>query len=515
MPDPIFEKAIEVARRNYVGADYPAIVNGNDFTSGNTFTKWSPVDKTRAIAHFPLCPPWIVDSAIEGAQKAFRPWSQMDWKDRERVLRHTADLIEENLAEFAAIDALEVGKIQAEAKGDAKRAADFIRYYCLQMVRNYGYVRGLEVPPDKIRYLTNLSVMKPRGVWVVISPFNFAAALSAGPIAAALLTGNTVVFKPASETPLTGHYLVNLFYEAGVPKEALHFVTGSAKEVGKALISNPKIAGLTFTGSYEVGMRIRQRMMAVERKFHLGPRPVVLEMGGKNAAIVGKSADLELAAEGIVRSAFGLSGQKCSACSRVFAEKSIYPELLELLKAKTSRLVVGDPNHPDTFLGPVINETAYQRYLARVEEIRNESEVVTGGAPLPNSQGWFVLPTVVGGLRLEHPAFWEELFVPLVCVAPVENLNDAIELANRTWYGLTGGFYSNDPKEIDRYLGAIEVGVAYVNRKEGATTGVVPGQQSFGGWKASGSTGFGSGGPHYLLSYLQEQSQTIYPPEEE
>lgn len=191
--DQQFEEALTTARRRYLGADFPAVINGADFSSGNRFTKKSPVDNS-VLAHFPLCPPWIVNSAIEGAAIAFRPWSQMDWKDRERVLRHTADLIEENLAEFAAIDALEVGKIQAEAKGDAKRAADFIRYYCLQMVRNYGYVRGLEVPPDKIRYLTNLSVMKPRGVWVVISPFNFAAALSAGPIAAALLTGNTVVF---------------------------------------------------------------------------------------------------------------------------------------------------------------------------------------------------------------------------------------------------------------------------------------------------------------------------------
>jgi 1-pyrroline-5-carboxylate dehydrogenase len=339
----------------------------------------------------------------------------------------------------------------------------------------------------------------------VIAPFNFPFALAGGPIGAALVAGNTVVFKVASDTSLTGWLLLEAFRDAGLPDGVLNFVTGAGGAVGDALTGHPDVAAATFTGSYEVGM-------GIVRRFAQGrwPRPCIAEMGGKNAAIVTRHADLERAATGIVRSAFGLQGQKCSACSRVLVERPVAQALRERLVAATATITVGDPTDRRHWMGPVINRSARDRYLRCVERLRGVGRIDAGGRALDDAalaRGWFVAPTVASAPR--DDALWrDEHFVPLVLVSEVDSLEEAIAEANRSDYGLTAGFYGGRD-EIDRFLDRIEAGVTYVNRPQGATTGAWPGYQPFGGWKASGTTGKAIGSFWYLPLYLREQSQTI------
>jgi 1-pyrroline-5-carboxylate dehydrogenase len=282
-----------------------------------------------------------------------------------------------------------------------------------------------------------------------------------------------------------------------------HFLPGG-DEVGKLVVDHKGVDGITFTGSYAVGMKIY-------KEFSKGvPRPAVCEMGGKNPAIVSAKADLDLAAEGVLRSAFGFSGQKCSACSRVYVERGVANEFAGKLADRAARLRVGDPLDRDVYMGPVIDAEAVQRFKGAVKEARKEGRVLAGGEVLDEEpKGNYVAPTVVTDLPPDHRLFKDELFVPFVAVAPVEDLDEALELANDTEYGLTAGFYSGDPAEVDRFLDRIEAGVVYVNRKAGATTGAWPGVQPFGGWKGSGSSGKAGGGLYYVQQFMREQSQTV------
>jgi 1-pyrroline-5-carboxylate dehydrogenase len=302
------------------------------------------------------------------------------------------------------------------------------------------------------------SVLKPYGVWAVISPFNFPMALAAGPAGGALVAGNTVVLKPSPQGSFTGYKLYECLRDAGLPAGVFHFLPGG-DEVGQLVVDHKGVDGITFTGSYAVGMKIY-------KEFSKGvPRPAVCEMGGKNPAIVSAKADLDLAAEGVLRSAFGFSGQKCSACSRVYVERSVANEFAGKLADRAARLRVGDPLDRDVYMGPVIDAEAVQRFKEAVKEARKEGRILAGG--------------------------------------------EVLELANDTEYGLTAGFYSGDQAEIDRFLDRIEAGVVYVNRKAGATTGAWPGVQPFGGWKGSGSSGKAGGGLYYVQQFMREQSQTV------
>jgi 1-pyrroline-5-carboxylate dehydrogenase len=352
----------------------------------------------------------------------------------------------------------------------------------------------------------NRSVLRPYGVWAVISPFNFPMALAGGPAGGALVAGNAVVLKPSHQGFFTGLKLYEMLTAGGVPPGALHVLTGPGRTVGEELWQNPDVDGLTFTGSYAVGMQIY-------RKFSKDyPKPAICEMGGKNPAIVSAKADLDKATEGVMRSAFGFSGQKCSACSRVFVERPVYDEFVNKLVEKASKLKVGDPLQRDVYTGPVINEGAVETFEKAVEDVRNAGgRVFLGGERIGEgdlARGLFVQPTVVEA-PLDHRVWREELFVPFVSVAPVDSLDQALDLANDTEYGLTAGFYSEDQGEIDRFLNEIQAGVVYVNRKAGATTGAWPGMQPFGGWKGSGTSGKAGGGLHYVQQYLREQSQTV------
>jgi 1-pyrroline-5-carboxylate dehydrogenase len=392
-----------------------------------------------------------------------------------------------------------------ECLGEVQETADLVYWYCDQMEANEGFVRDL--PDDPLQGFTsrNRTQLKPHGVWAVIAPFNFPVALAGGPIGAALVAGNTVVFKVATDTAWSGWLLLEAFRDAGLPDGVLNYVTGAGGVVGEALARHPSVAGVTFTGSYEVGMGILRHFSQSG-----WPRPCIAEMGGKNATIVSRHADLERAATGIVRSAFGLQGQKCSACSRVYVERPVARALRSRIQELTEAIAIGDPTLKENWMGPVINETAYRRYLKCVEQLRMHGEIFTGGRALSEGalgRGWFVAPTVATAPR-DYSLWREEKFLPLLLVGEVDSVDEAIGLANESAYGLTAGFYGA-PGEIAGFLDRIEAGVTYVNRPQGATTGAWPGYQPFGGWKGSGSTGKAIGSFWYLPQYLREQSRTI------
>jgi 1-pyrroline-5-carboxylate dehydrogenase len=315
-----------------------------------------------------------------------------------------------------------------------------------------------------------------------------------------------VVFKPSSDAPLLGIKLYEVFRDAGLPAGVFNYIAGPGETVGAELQESDDIDGITFTGSFEVGFELYKGFAG---KY---PKPVIVEMGGKNPTIVSRKADLEEAAEGVMRAAFGFGGQKCSANSRVYVERPVHDEFVRLLADKTRSIKLGDPLERENWLGPVINQKAMARYENAVGEARREGQVVVGGERVAQGdlgKGHFVAPTVVTGLPADHRLFQDELFVPFVVVAPIDSIAEGIDLANDSPYGLTAGFYSEDKDEIKQFLDRIEAGVVYVNRRAGATTGAWPGIQPFGGWKASGSTGKAGGGEYYVQQFMREQSQTV------
>jgi 1-pyrroline-5-carboxylate dehydrogenase len=500
-----YDEALETLKAN-MGQDYPMIIGGEEVTTEEKIENRSPIDRDWVLGTFQKGDESHAEDAIAAARAAFPVWSGMGWQERVAVMRRAADLINERIFEMGGVLSLEVGKNRMEALGDAAESADLIRYACDQMEANDGYVVAMGKDPLEGYDATNMSQLVPYGVWVVISPFNFPAALTGGPAGAALITGNTIVMKPATYTPWTARLLAECFRDAGLPEGAFNYVTGPGHSVGNALIDTPDIDGITFTGSYDVGMHIY-------RTFAGGvyPRPSILEMGGKNPAIVSRHADLEQAATGIVRSAFGLQGQKCSANSRVFVERPVYDDLVEMLVARTEDLTAGDPTERGVFLGPVIGPSAYDDFKRFAEELSQAGTFLTGGQVYTGGvfdRGYFVQPTIAANVPFEHRLWNHEMFVPITMVAPVDSLDEAMKRANDIVYGLTSGFYGSDD-EVEWFFENIQAGVNYANRPQGATTGAWPGFQPFGGWKGSGSSGKNAGGHYYLPLYMHEKITTL------
>lgn len=499
-----FSKGLEKTRAS-LGKEYGMIINGKEYFSREKFEDRSPINSDTILGIFQKGNAQDAQLAIEAASKAFPAWSHMKWQERVALLRRAAEIIDQRIFDFGPVLAMEVGKNRMEALGDAAETADLIRYSCDRMEANNGFIAEMGRDPLQGFVSTNHSILRPYGVWVVISPFNFPCALSGGPVGAALVTGNTIVMKPATDTPWTVRLIAECLREAGLPDGVFNYVTGPGSSLGQALIENPKVAGITFTGSFDVGMKIH-------RDFANGKwvRPTILELGGKNPAIVSKNADLEASAIGIVRSAFGLQGQKCSACSRVFIEEQIYDQLLDRIVDLTKKLTIGDPTEQAVYLGPVINENSYRDYQQFTTELRKSGRILTGGTILTDgdfAKGYFCSPTIVDNLPADHPLWKQEMFLPITTVMKVKNLNEAMTFANDVSYGLTAGFYGSD-SEMDWFFDRIEAGVTYANRPQGATTGAWPGFQPFGGWKGSGSSGKNAGGLYYLPLYMREQIQT-------
>jgi 1-pyrroline-5-carboxylate dehydrogenase len=496
------DRAVATVRTRF-GGTFPMYIAGAPVEAAEQFEDRSPVDSRIVIGRFQRGTHEHVRDAVAAAREAFATWSQLRWDDRVELLRRLAQIIHANRIELSALMGYESGKTRLECLGDVEESADLIEYYCRQMEENDGFIRQMDALDA---HEENVSMLRPYGVWAVISPFNFPLALAAGPAGAAMVTGNTVVFKPSSETPLLGMKLFEMTQEAGIPPGVFNIVTGTGDSVGQALIDHPGVDGIVFTGSTAVGMN-----MIRDNGQRKTPRPLILEMGGKNPAIVMRSADLDKATTGVGRSAFSAQGQKCSACSRVYVHRDIKPKFLDMFVDKLRAAKLGNPLEKGVAIGPVINETAAKRFEAAVEQARSEGgRVLVGGRRARDGElthGYYVEPTIIDNVRSDCSLLQQELFVPITVVCEVTSLDEAIELANATEYGLTAGIYTEDEREIDRFERSVHAGVLYVNRKAGATTGAWPGVNPFGGWKASGSTGRGSGGPYYVQQFMHEQSR--------
>jgi 1-pyrroline-5-carboxylate dehydrogenase len=500
-----FEAALAKTRTN-LGKEYGMFIDGKEVYAEEKFEDRTPINTDSVLAVMQKGNAKHALAALDAARNAFPKWSGMHWKERIRLLCKAADIMDERLFDLGAAMSFEVGKNRMEALGDVAETADLIRYCCYQMEKNDGFIVEMGKDPLVGYTATNFSVLRPYGVWLIISPFNFPAALTGGPMGAALATGNTIVVKPATDTPWVVRLLADCFRDAGFPDGVVNFVTGPGSTLGQALINSLDVDGVTFTGSFDVGMKIF-RDFADCRWI----RPTILELGGKNPAIVSRHADLERAATGIVRSAFGLQGQKCSACSRIYIEEPVFDALVDKLVLKTKQLVIGDPTERPVFIGPVINQDAYQNYTGFVEELSQAGTILTGGLRVIEgilAKGYYCAPTLVADVPLDHRLWKQEMFLPITTLARVKNLNEAMQQANDIPYGLTAGFFGSKA-ETEWFFKNIEAGVTYANRPHGATTGAWPGFQAFGGWKGSGSSGKNAGGHYYLPLYMREQIQTV------
>jgi acyl-CoA reductase-like NAD-dependent aldehyde dehydrogenase len=500
-----FEAAMAEIRAK-LGARHELFIGGADQPAERRDRRVSPIDSELVLGEFPLASAGDVEAAMQAAYAAGPKWRATPAGERIRLMRRVADVMEARVYEIAAALTLEVGKNRMEALGEAQETVDFFRCYADDFESAGAYDRALPNDPLDGVVSRNRSVMRPYGVWGVIAPFNFPLALAGGPAAAALVTGNTVVVKGASDTPWAGRLLADCVRDAGLPPGVFNYLSGSGAEIGAAMAGHPHLAGLTFTGSVPVGMGLMRKMAGGAY-----PKPCIAEMGGKNPCIVTAHADLERAAAGIARSAFGMGGQKCSALSRLYVDARVADELIDKLKHQVAAIRVGDPSLRANWLGPVVNKRAYNNYARHVAQLRDHgAEILAGGRQLTDgdlARGFYAEP-VLAEAALAHPLWREEMFLPILMLHRFSDRDEAMRLANDTDMGLTAGIYGSD-EDVAWFHEYIEAGVTYANRAQGATTGAWPGYQPFGGWKGSGSTGKAIASFYYLAQYLREQSRTV------
>jgi 1-pyrroline-5-carboxylate dehydrogenase len=500
-----FEEALTQVKAG-LGKEYGMLIGGKERYTVEKIEDRSPANTDVVLGIFQKGGEQDALDALAAARQAFPIWSQKKWQERVTVMRKAAELITERIFTISAALSMEVGKNRMESLGDVQETADLIYYYCDEVERNNGYVVEMGRDPLVGYSAHNVSIMRPYGTWLVISPFNFPASLTGGPAGAALVTGNTVVMKPATDTPWVVRLLAECLRDAGLPDGAFNYVTGPGSTLGQALITCADVDGATFTGSFGIGMGIYRDFSNCSYI-----RPIILELGGKNPVIVSRHADLERAATGIVRSAYGLQGQKCSAASRVYVEAPVYDELTSRLVEMINKLEIGDPTKREVYLGPVVNRKSYQDFMNYTEELSQVGNFLTGGKVLTDGEygkGYFCQPTLVADVPFDHHLWKDEMFLPITTIGRVKDLDEAMEQANAVNYGLTSGFYGSE-NDADWYFDHIQAGVNYVNRPQGATTGAWPGYQPFGGWKGSGSTGKNGGGHYYVPQYMHEQIHTL------
>jgi 1-pyrroline-5-carboxylate dehydrogenase len=495
--DEKFEQCLKQVRSKSP-SPFTHLIAGERSSQGELFERREPSAAGGSAVSAHAAGAETVASAVRSAQAAQREWRRVHYDERCARMRAVSRALGDRHLELAAVVSLETGKVRAESIAEVQEAIDLIETYCQAIEAAGGYSSPLASFTSSEH---NFETLRPYGVFGVIAPFNFPLALAVNMFSAAVIAGNTVVVKPSQATPWTGALLAEAVVSAGLPDGVFNLVHGGA-ETGRALVRD-HVDGIALTGSAQVGSEIARCLSD-------GPyrRPVLAEMGGKNPTIVTERASLEKAAEGIARAAFGLSGQKCSSCSRAIVTDGVHDELVERLCSFASTLVVGDPADPRSALGPVIDEHAVARFQESVEQARRDGRIAFGGGH-PELEGHFVEPTIVCDLPAGHPLTRRELFLPFLTVTRVDGLSSAIAEANAVDYGLTAGIFSEDQEEIDMFLERIEAGVLYVNRRAGATTGAWPGSQSFCGWKSSGLTGKGGLGPYYLPQFMREQSRTI------
>jgi 1-pyrroline-5-carboxylate dehydrogenase len=437
----------------------------------------------------------IARQAIEQGVQGFHDWAHTLAEDRVNMLLRAAGILRSRKLEFNAWLAFEAGKTWPEAEAETAEAIDFCEFYARQMLKYLPAEAPVQLPgeKDQVLYL-------PLGVGVVIPPWNFALAILAGMTVASLVTGNITVVKPSSETPTVAQKFAEVLLEAGFPPACFSLLVGSGAEVGDILVEHPKTRFVSFTGSREVGLRVNE-LAAKPRKGQIWIKRVVAEMGGKDAIIVDRECDLDSAVTGVVQSAFGYQGQKCSACSRAIVDEAIYDEFLDKLKQKVESLSMGPPDKGEAYMGPVISDRARKSILKYIEIGKGEGRLITGGEPA-DGDGYYIKPTVIADIEADDRIFQEEIFGPVLGVTKAKDFQDALHLANNSEYGLTGAVYTNNREKIDKARDYFHVGNLYINRK---CTGAMVGAHPFGGFNMSG-TDSKAGGPEYLLQFLQAKS---------
>ena len=488
-------EAMQAALRTVKGEfarEWPLVIGGNQVTSGDWITSLNPCQKTQAVGKVARANQAQAQQALDAAWAAFPDWSNWQPAERARVLLKTAALMRARKHVFSATMVYEAGKTWPEADADTAEAIDFLEYYAREAVR----LAGLH-PLPRLAGEDNELMYLAMGVGIVIPPWNFPLAITTGMTAAALVTGNTAILKPASLTPIIAARMVELFSEAGLPPGVLNFLPGSGGEIGDFLVSNPRTRFISFTGSREVGTHIYALASQVQQGQRWLKR-VVAEMGGKDAIIVDDSADLEAAASGISVSAYGFQGQKCSAASRAIVLEPVYQEVLGLVAAKTEALRVGPAEDPSSQVAAVIDQSQFDKVLSYVEIGHREGRLVLGGEP-NGDEGWYIQPTIFADLPENGRLAQEEIFGPLLSFVRARDYSHALAIANGTDYGLTGGVYSRNRQHLERARAEFNVGNLYFNRK---ITGAMVGAQPFGGFDMSG-TDSKAGGPDYLQLFMQ------------
>lgn len=495
------DQQIPAFRAQWLGRHLPNFIAGQDDNDGSRYSSVSPIDNTTVLCTSVAAHDGAIDRAVAAARQAAPAWAATSWQDRVTALRGWTAILKQRKFELAVACLLEIGKSRTEAMGEMDEVLDMVEYYCSEVERHQGYQQPLNRAFPEEETGTRL---RPIGVFGVIAPFNFPLALSVNMLCGALLGGNTVVFKPSPHCGITAHILMQSLVEAGLG-QLVNLVAGH-DHCGQAIVSHPGIDGIAFTGSHAAGM-------SIFRQLALSPyaKPLIAEMGGKNPAYICASADLKVAAQGVARSAFGLQGQKCSACSVAYVDKRVKAAFIEELLAVTRQLVIGDPQARETFMGPIYNAQSAERFLAAVASARRDGQVLAGGerlAPSGLADAHYLSPAVVE-VPAGHALLQDELFAPFVAIREFDELSAALQEGNSVLYGLAAGIYSQEPAQVDYFLEHAEAGALYANRASGATTGAWPGVQSFCGWKGSGVSHKGGLGPNYLQQFMREQSRTL------
>ena len=488
------EEALAQVRAGF-GKTYPLVIDGERIDTPKKIASLNPANPSEIIGEVAAASLEQANRAIEVAHERFADWRNTPAAKRAQFLFDAARLVRERRAIYNALLVYEVGKSWVEADADTAEAIDFLEFYAREALR---YAEPQPLTP--IAGEQNELVYVPLGVGVVIPPWNFAFAIMAGMTAAAIVTGNTVVLKPSSDSAVIAAVFVDLLHELGLPKGVLNFVPGSGSVIGDALVAHPLTRFVAFTGSKEVGLHVNE-LAAKPQKGQRWIKRVVAEMGGKDSIVVAADADIDAAVEGVAASAFGFQGQKCSACSRAIVEEPIYDEFVEKLKARVAKISVGDPSEKSTYMGPVINERALQTIERYIETGKKEGRLVAGGKRA-SEKGYFLEPTVIADASPDATIAQEEIFGPVLAVIKAKSFDDALTIANNTEFGLTGAVYTKDDRKIERAKDEFFVGNLYFNRK---CTGAMVGAHPFGGFNMSG-TDSKAGGRDYLLLFLQAKT---------
>ncbi|MBV8718731.1 MAG: L-glutamate gamma-semialdehyde dehydrogenase [Chloroflexi bacterium] len=494
--NPLHRQAMQAALRGVQDEftrEWPLVIGGKRVTSGAWIHSLNPCQKQQAVGKVAKASQTQAEQALDAAWAAFPEWSRWQPAERARVLLKTAALMRARKHVFSATMVYEAGKTWPEADADTAEAIDFLEYYAREALR---LAASHELPhlageDNELMYL-------PLGVGIIVPPWNFPLAITTGMTAAALVTGNTAILKPASLTPIIAARMVEAFEEAGTPSGVLNFLPGSGGEIGDFLVGHSKTRFISFTGSREVGTHIYALAAQVQQGQRWLKR-VVAEMGGKDAIIVDETADLEAAASGITVSAYGFQGQKCSAASRAIVLEPVYQDVLARVAKNAEALRVGPAEDPDSQMSAVIDQSQYDKVLSYVEVGQREGRLVVGGEPNGSSDGWYIQPTVFADVPEDGRLAQEEIFGPLLSFVRARDYSHALAIANGTEYGLTGGVYSRDRRRLEKARAEFQVGNLYFNRK---ITGAMVGAQPFGGFDMSG-TDSKAGGPDYLQLFMQ------------